>query len=150
MLGVRESRRIVGQYELTFDDFRERRKFADQIAIYCKQVDIHVYDCTEAEYERYSREFTDIGRLQPGESYGIPYGILVPRGWRNLWAAGRCNSSDVQVSAAIRDQPACYMMGQAAGAAAVQAVRHEQSACELDTRALVETLRRQGANLPQE
>ncbi|MCC5831273.1 MAG: FAD-dependent oxidoreductase [Phycisphaeraceae bacterium] len=149
LMGVRESRRIVGEYTLNYEDYQARRHFPDQIAIYCKQVDIHVLDCSDAEYARYSREFEELDRLAPGESYGVPYGVLVPQGWKNLWAAGRCNSSDVKVSAAIRDQPACAMMGQAAGAAAVQAISRDQSACDLDTELLVKTLRQQKANLPQ-
>ncbi len=149
LMGVRESRRIVGEYELNYADYRARRHFADQIAVYCKQVDIHVYDLSDEEYERYHNEFEKDDILAPGESYGIPYGVLVPAGWRNLWAAGRCNSSDIKVNAAIRDQPACAMMGQAAGAAAAQCVRGGETACALDTAALVETLRAEGAWLPQ-
>lgn len=150
LLGVRESRRIAGEYELNHDDFKVRRHFPDQIAIYTKAIDIHVYDLSPEEYERYKEEFTELDRLKQGESYGIPYGVLVPRGWRNLWVAGRCVSSDVKVNGAIRDQPACSMMGQAAGTAAVQSLATGQPACDLDTAALVETLRRAGANLPQE
>ncbi len=149
LLGVRESRRVVGEYMLNYDDYRARRHFPDQIAIYCKQVDIHVYDLTEEEYERYRKEFTEDDTLKHGESYGIPYGSLVPRGWQNLWAAGRCSSSDIKVNGAIRDQPGCAMMGQAAGTAAAQAIRTGQTACTLDTAQLVTTLREQGANLPQ-
>jgi hypothetical protein len=89
-------------------------------------------------------------RLQPGEFHGIPYGILVPRGWRNLWVAGRCNSSDRRVHGSIRVMPAAYMMGQASGTAAVQSVRTGQAACELDTAVLVTTLREHGAYLPQD
>lgn len=150
LMGVRESRRIVGEYELDYADYQGRRHFPDQIAIYCKQVDIHVYDATPEQYQRYSREFRQTDKLAPGESYGIPYGVLVPRGWKNLWVAGRSNSSDVKVNAAIRDQPACVMMGQAAGTAALQAIRRHQSANALDTRRLVLTLREAGANLPQQ
>ena len=149
LLGVRESRRIVGEYEVDYADFRARRMFPDQICVYNKAVDIHVYDCSDAEWERYHAEFTTDDRPGPGEVYGLPYGILVPRGWRNLWVAGRCNSSDLKVHGAIRDQPACYMMGQAAGTAAVQAIRSGQTACDLDTAQLVETLRGAGAYLPQ-
>ena len=74
----------------------------------------------------------------------------MPKGWGNLWTAGRCNSSDVQVHGSIRVMPAAAMMGQAAGAAAVQAIQMGQLACDLDTALLVTTLRRQGAYLPQE
>ena len=148
-MGVRESRRIVGEYELDFVDLQARRQFPDQIAIYCKQPDVHVYDTSPEEYARYHLEFEAADVLQPGESYGIPYGVLVPRGWRNLWVAGRCCASDLKVNGAIRDQPACVMMGQAAGTAAVQAIRCKQSAVDIDTRELIETLRADGANLPQ-
>ena len=149
-LGVRESRRIVGEYELNVEDYRARRTFADQIAIYCKQTDIHVYAPTPEEYARYQKEFEEADLLQPGEYYGIPYGTLVPRGWGNLWVAGRCVSSDLKVNGAVRDQPACLMMGQAVGTAAVQALRTGQRADHLDTLDLIETLKEHGANLPQE
>jgi hypothetical protein len=149
LLGVRESRRIVGEYEVDYADFQARRTFPDQICVYNKSVDIHVYDCSDAEWERYHKEFNKADRPAAGEVYGLPYGILVPRGWSNLWVAGRCNSSDVKVHGAIRDQPACFMMGQAAGTAAVQAIRSGQTACDLDTAALVTTLRGAGAYLPQ-
>jgi len=149
LLGVRESRRVVGEYELNHADFKARRHFPDQIAVYTKAIDIHVYDLTPEEYKRYHDEYTKLDKLKRGESYGLPYGILVPRGWTNLWVAGRCNSSDVKVNGAIRDQPACSMMGQAAGTAAVQSLRTGQPACGLDTTKLVETLRANGAYLPQ-
>lgn len=151
LLGVRESRRIAGEYELNYDDFKARREFPDQIAIYNKTVDVHVHDCSDEQWERYTKEFLTMDRLAKGEYYGIPYGILVPSGgWSNLWVAGRCNSSDVKVHGAIRDQPACLMMGQAAGTAAVQSLRTGQPACDLDTQTLVGTLRAQGGMLPQQ
>ena len=58
-------------------------------------------------------------------------------------------SSDIKVHGAIRDQPGCSMMGQAAGTAAVQSIRTGQPANDLDTEQLVLTLRKAGANLPQ-
>ena len=74
----------------------------------------------------------------------------VPRGWDNLWVAGRCHSSDTKVHGSIRAQSAAYMMGQASATAAVQSIRTGQPACDLDTWDLVETLRQQGAYLPQD
>jgi hypothetical protein len=150
LIGVRESRRIVGEYELTYDDYIARRQFPDQIAVFNKSVDIHAYDCTEREYQRYYQEYTKTGRLNPGDCFGIPYGILVPKGWKNLWVAGRCNSSDVRVHGSIRVQPAASMMGQAAGTAAVQSIETGQTADQLDTETLVQTLRKAGAFLPQQ
>jgi hypothetical protein len=54
LLGVRESRRIIGDYEINYDDFKARRCFPDQIAIYNKSVDIHVHDCSDGQWERYT------------------------------------------------------------------------------------------------
>ena len=149
LIGVRESRRIVGEYELTMDDYLARRQFADQIAVFNKAVDIHAYDCTEEAYQQYLQQYNTTGRINPGECFGIPYSVLVPKGWKNLWVAGRCNSSDVNVNGSIRVQPAAAMMGQAAGTAAVQCLRSSQQADNLDTEILVETLRENGAYLPQ-
>lgn len=150
MMGIRESRRIVGEYVLGYEDYAARRKFPDQIGIFAKAIDIHVYDCTPEQYQRYYESFTKVDRYGPGEYYGIPYGVLVPKGSINLWTAGRCVSADVMVQGSLRVQPAAAMMGQASGVAAIQHCRTGQAASALDTAALVETLRLQGANLPQQ
>jgi ribulose 1,5-bisphosphate synthetase/thiazole synthase len=155
LMGVRESRRIVGEYELNFDDYMERREFPDQIGVYNKFVDIHCYDNSLEEWERLKRTAfgTETGagtdRLGEGEYFGIPYSILVPKGWENLWVAGRCNSSDRKVHGSIRVMPSSAMMGQAAGTAAVQSIKTGQPACELNTEQLVTTLRENDAYLPQ-
>jgi hypothetical protein len=147
LLGVRESRRIVGEYELTFDDYTSRRQFPDQIGVFNKFVDIHVYDCSDEEWERFQKETEETGRLGPGECFGIPYRILVPKGWKNLWVAGRCASSDVKVHGTIRVMPSAGLMGEAAGAASVQSIKTGQPANGLDTKALSDTLKKQGAIL---
>ncbi len=149
LLGIRESRRIVGEYELTLADYLARREFPDQIGIFNKFVDIHPYDCSREEFERFCLEKDKTAKLEPGEWFGIPYGILVPKGWKNLWVAGRCASSDVAVHGSIRVQPAASMMGQAAGTAAVQSLKSGLPAAAIDTEELIGTLRTQGANLPQ-
>jgi hypothetical protein len=148
LMGVRESRRIVGEYELTLADYLARRQFPDQIGVFNKFVDVHPYDCSPEEFARLNRE-KETCRLGEGECFGLPYGILVPRGWKNLWVAGRCASSDIPVHGSIRVMPAAAMMGQAAGTAAVQALRRGESADDLDTAELVATLRAAGAYLPQ-
>ncbi len=149
LIGIRESRRIKGEYVLTIDDYLARREFPDQIGIFNKFVDIHPYDTSEEEYQRFMAEKDKRLRLGEGEWFGLPYGILVPKGWENLWVAGRCASSDVAVHGSIRVQPAASLMGQAAGTAAAQSVRTGQTANALDTRELVQTLRAQKAILPQ-
>jgi hypothetical protein len=149
LMGVRDSRRIVGEFELTMDDFRAKRQFPDQIAVYNRPTDVHPTNTSKEEYERFMKDFHGKDNLERGQCVGIPYSILVPRGWENLWVAGRCHSSDTKVHGSIRAQSAAYMMGQAAGTAAHQAIATGQPGNDLDTRALVETLRAAGANLPQ-
>jgi hypothetical protein len=149
VMGVRDSRRIVGEFELGIEDFRARRQFADQIAVYNRPTDVHPTDTSKAEYERFLRDFDGKDNLGRGGCVGIPYSILVPRGSTNLWVAGRCHSSDTKVHGSIRAQSAAYMMGQAAGTAAAQSVASGEPACELDTQVLVERLRENGAYLPQ-
>ena len=149
LMGVRESRRLVGEYELSIDDYLSRREFPDQIGVFNKFVDIHAYDCTEKEYKRFLDSAFKVERLNEGEYFGIPYSILVPKDWKNLWVAGRCSSSDVKVHGSIRVQPAASMMGQAAGTAAVQSIHTRQPAHMLDTEMLIHTLRKNGAYLPQ-
>ena len=149
LLGIRESRRIIGEYELNIEDYLARRQFPDQVGVFNKFVDIHPYDTSREEWERFGREKDHTARLEEGEFFGLPYGILVPRGWKNLWVAGRCVSCDVKVHGSIRVQPAASMLGQAAGTAAVQSLQHGQPACDLDTEELVACLRAQNAYLPQ-
>lgn len=149
VMGVRDSRRIVGEFELGIDDFLARRQFPDQVAVYNRPTDVHPSDTSKKEYERFLKDFHGKDNLGRGESVGIPYSILVPRGSVNLWVAGRCHSSDTKVHGSIRAQSAAYMMGQAAGTAAAQAIATGQPANDLDTGKLVETLRENGAYLPQ-
>ena len=99
--------------------------------------------------QRFLHDFEGFHGLGEGDCIGVPYCILVPKGWSNLWVAGRCHSSDTKVHGSIRAQSAAYMMGQAAATAAVQSIRTGQPACDLDTEELVETLRGAGAYLPQ-
>jgi hypothetical protein len=141
LMGVRESRRVLGEYELNVADYHARRKFPDQIGVYNYYIDIHPYS------PGVQREPDVLMGL--GESVGLPYGMTVPKGWKNLWVAGRCASMDVEVQAAFRVQPAAVMMGQAAGTAAVQSIRTKRPAGEIDTEVLVATLRKAGAYLPQ-
>jgi ribulose 1,5-bisphosphate synthetase/thiazole synthase len=150
VMGVRDSRRIVGEFELGIDDFLARRQFHDQVAVYNRPTDVHPADTSRKEYERFLKDFHGKDNLGRGECVGIPYSILVPRGHENLWVAGRCHSSDTKVHGSIRAQSAAYMMGQAAGTAAAQSIATGQPANDLDTAALVEALRRNGAYLPQQ
>lgn len=121
MLGIRESRRIVGDYQLCGEDFKKRAVFDDEIGRYAYPVDIHIMKPTRDAYDAYFNEFENEMRYGVGESYGIPYRILTPTKLSNVLVAGRCVSTDRQMQASIRVIPGCYITGQAAGDAAVLA-----------------------------
>lgn len=136
-IGIRESRRIVGEYVLTAEDLLSARKFEDCIARGSYSVDIHDPDGGG----------TVIKRLPPGESYDIPYRSLVPKKIDNLLVAGRPISSTHEAHSAIRVMPIAAAIGEAAGAAAALAVRNKTTPRQLDVTELRSVLLAQGANL---
>lgn len=117
LLGVRESRRIRGDYQLNGTDYRNRASFADEIGRFSYPVDIHSSTIDPEEQKRVE-EVIRAMRYKQGESYGIPYRTLLPQGVENLLVAGRCVSCDREIQSSIRVVPGCFITGQAAGAAA--------------------------------
>ncbi len=118
MLGIRESRRIIGDYRLTGEDFLCRAEFDDEIGRYAYPVDIHIMKPTKEAYDAFHKEYTNDMCYAVGESYGIPYRILTPKRLSNVLVAGRCVSTDRQMQASIRVMPGCFITGQAVGIAA--------------------------------
>lgn len=110
-LGARESRRIEGDYTLTLDDYTARRSFADEIGRNSYYIDVHG-GSAKVGTRRYG----------PGESHGIPYRCLLPKGIENLLVAGRSISCDRMVMGSTRVMPCCLATGEAAGIAAALAV----------------------------
>ena len=141
LLGVRESRRVTGDYRLTLDDFLARRKFADDIGVYCYPVDIHVGRPGLDEYARFEDEYENL-RYRPGKSYGIPFRVLTPKGLTNVMVAGRSISTDRAMQSSTRVMPCCYITGQAIGMAAAM---HPDDVHAADIPALQERLRKIGA-----
>lgn len=117
LLGVRESRRIRGDYQLNGADYRNRASFADEIGRFSYPVDIHS-SSTDPEEQKRVEEVIRALRYKRGESYGVPYRTLLPQGVENLLVAGRCVSCDREIQSSIRVVPGCFITGQAAGAAA--------------------------------
>jgi len=152
LVGVRESRRIKGEYVFNKTDMETRRLFPDTIGVYCKACDIHPYKYSDKAMKDHEDLYRRNKKYRPGngEMFAMPYGILVPKGWKNLWTAGRCARADIIGQGSLRCQPYCSQMGQAAGTAAVQALQHGQSADNLNTERLVKALRQQDVYLPQE
>jgi len=122
LMGIRETRRIVGDYVLNLEDFLSRAVFDDEIGRYCYPVDIHPSTTDEKAFNNFLDEYHKTMRYSKGESYGIPYRILTPKGLENVLVAGRCVSSDRYIQGSIRVMPGCYITGQAAGAAASLAI----------------------------
>ncbi len=143
-LGTRESRRIVGEYTLTREDYLARRTFPDEIARNCYYLDVHP---TEREAASITREETESRtfRYGPGESHGIPFRCLVPTGVDNLLVAGRTISCDRDVMGSVRVMPCCLTTGEAAGVAAAQAASRGVGVHAVDVAQLRETLRACGA-----
>lgn len=83
-IGIRESRRIIGDYVLTENDCRACTKFEDAIAACNYDIDIH----NPAESGTSHYYFPD------GAYYTIPYRSLIPQNCDNMLVAGRCISSD--------------------------------------------------------
>lgn len=149
LMGTRETRRVVGDYELTLDDYLARRTFADEICRNSYYIDVHRSRGAEARdpSTRNDHEKTSY-RYGPGESHGIPYRCLAPAGIRNLLVAGRSISCERQVQGSVRVMPVCLAMGEAAGAAAAAAARTGGDVHAVDIGALRDHLRGHGAWLP--
>ena len=122
LLGVREGRRLAGDYRMVRADYRDRRVFPDTVGVYHYGIDIHPYDDSPAEFRRFRNDFfSPENTLKPGECCTIPYRSLCVGGSANLLAAGRCIAADHDIEAAIRVMPTCFVTGQAAGCAAALA-----------------------------
>ena len=147
MLGLRETRRIFGDTILCQADFLQRAVFEDEIGRYNYPVDIHASKPDQAAYAQFEEEFARL-RYQKGESYGIPYRILTPRGLDNVLVAGRCVSTDRSLQGSIRVMPGCYITGQAAGVAAAIAVEKNTTTRGFAVQELQQRLKKTGAYLP--
>lgn len=146
-LGMRESRRILGDYVLNVEDFQRRAVFEDEIGRYAYPVDVHASKPEKAAFDQFRKEFTSL-RYKKGESYGIPYRILVPRNLSNVLVAGRCVSCDRPMQGSIRVMPGCFIMGQAAGAAAAVAIEKDTDTRGFPVALLQKRLKDLGAYLP--
>ena len=106
-IGIRETRRVVGDYVLTRNDVLEARQFEDQVGLCGAPIEEHgVGDGTRWVY------------LPDGECVGIPYRTLLPQRLTNVFVVGRCFSATHDAHASVRSMAQCMAMGQAAGTAA--------------------------------
>lgn len=119
LMGIRESRRVVGEYIVTAADHQSCRKFPNPVARNRYPVDIHLVFGV------------DFRHMPKGDWHDVPYEAIVVRGVRNLWVAGRCLSADFVAQSSIRIQPVCRSLGEAAGVAAAIAAAEGFAAREV-------------------
>ncbi|MBC7476168.1 MAG: FAD-dependent oxidoreductase [Candidatus Sericytochromatia bacterium] len=125
-VGVRETRRIIGEYTMTGIDIVSAKKFDDVIARGSYPIDIH--DPTGGGGQMI--------RLKEGEYYDIPFRSLIPKNINNLLVAGRCISATHEAQASIRITATCTAMGEAAGNAAALCVKNNVTPVNLDIKEL--------------
>ena len=151
VVGIRETRRITGDYVLTLGDYIERRSFGDEICRNSYFIDVH-HSLEEAKKHVAEREdglAVPMMNYGPGESHGIPYRCLTPKGLRNVLVAGRSISCDRPVQGSVRVMPVCLAMGEAAGMAAAHAMKnHASDVHAVDVGLLRRRLQEGGGYLP--
>lgn len=147
MLGIRETRRIKGQYRLVLQDFLNQSVFDDEIGRYCYPVDIHASNNSVKSFNEFMNDHTGY-RYKKGENYGVPYRILLPEVIDNLLVAGRCVSTDRAMQSSIRVMPGCYITGQAAGVAAAISAKEGNGPKSINVHSIQSKLIDMGMYLP--
>lgn len=135
-IGVRETRRIYGEYRLTREDVLQARKFDDVIGL-----------CGAPIEDHHAGKTTAWTYLPDGETVDIPYRTLVPQKVEGLLVAGRCFSSTHDAHASVRSMAQCMAMGQAAGLAAALCCERQITPRALPYDELRAVLIRTGATL---
>lgn len=133
--GVRESRRILGLHTVTAEEYVNAYRYEDSISRGIHPIDMHASKGTHQH------------RVDLTKPAYVPYRALITADYPNLLVAGRCISTDRQALASLRVMASCMGTGQAAGAAAAQAIANKQAVQDIDTAQLVATLKEWGAVL---
>jgi glycine/D-amino acid oxidase-like deaminating enzyme len=124
-IGVRESRRVIGDYRLTRDDVLSSRRFEDEIALCGAPIEDHA-----------AGPDTRWTYVPESGVYGIPYRCLLPEGVEAMLVAGRCFSATHDAHASARSMATCMAMGQAAGTAAAMSIASKTTPRSVDVAAL--------------
>lgn len=135
-VGIRETRRVKGHYQLTESDVLGCASFSDTIGVNGWPLELHLKGDVEFRWPAIpeSRGFNH-----------LPYRMIVPLGPDNLWVAGRCASMSHEAQSAARVTGACFVMGQAAGTAADLALSGHCAAQDVPTATLQANLIAAGA-----
>ncbi len=134
-IGVRESRKLKGEYILTAEDLVKLTRFEDAIALGNYDIDIH----------NPAGSGTSHYYFKAGDYYTIPYRSLVAKEFDNLLVGGRCISATHEAQASIRIMPICATTGEAAGVAAAVACKTGANTHSVDVKQIQSVLRQNGA-----
>ena len=132
-LGIRDSRKIIGRYNLTAKDVAMQGRFKDSIGIFPEFID----------------GYNILILPTTGRYFEVPYGCMVPD-VDNLLVAGRCVSGDMVAHAATRNMMCCTVTGQGAGVAAAVSLRLNQNTSKVNIKAVQQELLKQGARIGEE
>ncbi|MBT4817617.1 MAG: FAD-dependent oxidoreductase, partial [Lentisphaerae bacterium] len=154
LLGVRETRRILGDHLLSLDDYEAARTFPDEICRNAYGIDVHrskeevleLCKKTVDELKQWNRN--TVRHLGKGNSFGVPYRCLTPKGLTNILVAGSCISTDRQANGSTRIMACCLNTGEAAGVAASMAAAESTDVHAVNAAELREKLKKHGAYLP--
>jgi hypothetical protein len=137
-VGIRETRRVQGLYELTESDVLDCASFDDTIGVNGWPLELHLKGDVEFRWPKIpeSRGFNQ-----------LPYRMTVPQGLDNVWIAGRCASMSHEAQSAARVTGACFVMGQAVGLAAHLALAADSTNTGIGVAALQSALEDNGAYL---
>jgi hypothetical protein len=138
-IGVRETRRVYGEYRLTREDCFRVARFDDAVLLCGAPIEDH-----RAAPDGRSEE-TVWGYIPGGAAYDVPYRTLVPKGRDELWVAGRCFSATHDAHASCRSMAQTMSMGAAAGFAAAISLEEHCGAVDLPVSKLRDRLRSSGA-----
>jgi hypothetical protein len=135
-LGIRETRRVVGGYQLSGEDVLGCASFDDSVGVNGWPMEVHVAGDVIFKFPPIpqSRGYNE-----------MPYRMLVPEGIDNLLVAGRCASMTHDGQSAARVSGACFAMGEAAGTAAALALSGNTPPRDVAIEKLQEALKQQGA-----
>lgn len=139
-IGVRETRRVYGEYRLTRDDCMNVARFDDRVLLCGAPIEDHRPAAGGGQETAWAY-------VPDGQAYDVPYRTLVPKDREEIWVAGRCFSATHDAHASCRSMAQTMAMGQAAGTAAALSIETNTRALELDISTLQHRLRQQGAIL---
>lgn len=144
-LGIRETRRIVGDYIMTVGDLSKNKKFDDCIGFSMYGWDLPDPDKPSVQPFAIDEKSGFKFKVEKGLTTPLPYRIMIPKGIENLICPGRAVSVEGQVLGPVRVMAPCMAMGEAAGIAASQVVSANIPFSDININQLRSELKRMGA-----